>query len=277
MKVYISADIEGVAGVVSTAQTLEQGFEYERARVWMTNEVIAACEGAKAAGAEEVIVSDSHGNGQSILVDKLPEGVRLVRNWPRPLGMMQGVETEGVACAFLLGYHTGAHHSTGVLAHTASSLLFSELRLNGRPASETTFSTAIAGHFNVPIVFASGDDAYMRHVEEEFDGPIETVETKTAAGRYSALTLTPKEACAMLRTSAEKAVALKDAAQPQKLDGPIVFEADFQRHLPAEVLAYLPCVDRTGPYTISFTGQDMVSVSKFLSLLTAIKVPEFIP
>ncbi|MEM9705834.1 MAG: M55 family metallopeptidase [Pseudomonadota bacterium] len=145
MKIYISADIEGVAGVVSPAQTVQTGFEYETARRWMTSEVRAACEGAVAAGADGVIVSDSHGNGQSLLLDGLPDDVEVVRNWPRPLGMMQGVDLPEVAGAFLLGYHTGAHHAAGVLAHTSNGLLFSQIRLNGEPASETPISASIAG------------------------------------------------------------------------------------------------------------------------------------
>ncbi len=277
MIVYISADIEGVAGVVSPAQTVQQGFEYERARRWMTEEVAAACEGALVAGANEVIVSDSHGNGQSLIIEELPANTRVVRNWPRPLGMMQGVETPGVACAMLLGYHTGAHHRSGVLAHTSSGLLFSELRLNGAPASETTISAAIAGQFGVPTVFASGDAAYLSHATELLGDALTTVATKDAFGRYSAMTLRPQDAAAKIQRAAEEAVRSSGEATPFTIDAPVTFEAEFQRHIPAELLDYLPCAERISSHTVRFIGEDMVAVSKFLSFVTAVKFDEQLP
>ena len=277
MRIYISADIEGVAGIVSPAQTLDAGFEYEAARRWMTLEVLAACEGAFAAGAAEITVSDSHGNGQNLLLDLLPENVRVVRNWPRPLGMMQGVEKDGTAGAFLLGYHTGGHHSSGVLAHTTSSLLFSELRLNGAPASETVISAAIAGAFDVPILFASGDRPYVKHAKELLGAEIVTVETKIPTGRFSADTKSPKAACAEIREAAARAVADGPRIAPFRLETPITFEADFQKHLPAELTAYLPMVERIGPYTIRFVGEDIPAVSKFLSFLSGIRFDDQMP
>ncbi|MEM6415627.1 MAG: M55 family metallopeptidase [Pseudomonadota bacterium] len=277
MKIYISADIEGVAGVVSPAQTVVAGFEYDNARKWMTGEVIAACEGAHEAGAEEIIVSDSHGNGQSLLIDLLPDYVRVVRNWPRPLQMMQGVETEGVAGAFLLGYHTGHHHSEGVLAHTTSGLLYTELRLNGRLASETTISAAIAAHFGIPTIFASGDDAYIRHAKEELGSDIAVVETKRAYGRYSAISLTPVVAQTKIREAAKQAVKELSVFQAKPVQTPITLEADFQRHIPAELMNYLPGITRTGARTIMFQGADMVEVSKLIAFMTSVRFDEQLP
>ncbi|MEM6537064.1 MAG: M55 family metallopeptidase [Pseudomonadota bacterium] len=277
MKIFISADIEGVAGVVSPAQTVPAGFEYERAREWMTAEVNAACEGAIAGGADHIIVADSHGNGQSLLIDKLPKDVEVIRNWPRPLGMMQGVDEDGVQGAMLLGYHTGAHHIDGVLAHTSAGLLFTELRINGSPASETTTNAFIAGHFGVPIIFASGDDSYVRHAKESLHSETVTVETKVYKGRYSAKSLTPDKACAEIRRKAEEAMGKIGHCQPIVAASPVVFEADFQRHIPAEILSYLPCVERTGPLTIRFEAADMVAVSKFLSFVTSIMFNEQLP
>ena len=102
-RLYISADIEGTVGVTSTEQTGPAGFEYAQAREWMTNEVIAACEAAFENGITEIVVSDSHGNAQNILPDKLPAGVKLVRSWPRPLCMMQGIEL-GLNFPFSVGH-----------------------------------------------------------------------------------------------------------------------------------------------------------------------------
>ena len=92
MKIYISADMEGVAGVVTDAQLGPEGFEYQRFREFMTAEVVAAIDAARMAGATEILVSDSHGNGQNLLIEKLPDDVMIVRSWPRELGMMEGID-----------------------------------------------------------------------------------------------------------------------------------------------------------------------------------------
>src|SRR5687767_3272886 len=113
LRIYISADMEGVVGVVTNEQLGPQGFEYQRFREIMTQEVNAAIEAAFEAGATEVVVSDSHGNGQNLLIEKLPKNILLVRSWPRPLLMMQGID-ETFAGAIFLGYHTGTTNPTGV-------------------------------------------------------------------------------------------------------------------------------------------------------------------
>src|ERR671915_1344604 len=130
LKIYISADMEGVVGVVTNEQLGPQGFEYARFREFMTQEVNAAIEGALAAGATQIVVSDSHGNGQNLLIEKLPADITLVRAWPRPLGMMQGID-ETFAGAMFIGYHTGTTNLQGVRAHTLSSARLTDVRLKG--------------------------------------------------------------------------------------------------------------------------------------------------
>src|SRR5919199_1805873 len=116
LKVYISADMEGVAGVGTPEQLGPAGFEYQRFREFMTAEVAAAIDGAREAGATEILVSDSHGNGLNLLVERLPADVRLVRSWPRPLGMMEGIDSSFGAAVFI-GYHAGTANPAGVRAH----------------------------------------------------------------------------------------------------------------------------------------------------------------
>jgi len=93
LKVYISADMEGVAGSVSADQLLPTGFEYDRFRGYMTDEVLAAIAGARDAGATTFVVSDSHGNGENLILDRFPADVTIIRSWPRPLGMMEGIDS----------------------------------------------------------------------------------------------------------------------------------------------------------------------------------------
>src|SRR5262245_28506310 len=122
LKVYISADMEGISGVASADQLSPSGFEYAQARQWMTGDVLAAIQGARDAGATEFVVSDSHGNGQSLLIDRLPTDVPItvIRAFPRPLGMMEGIDSSFGAVIFV-GYHASTSSLTGVRAHTVAS------------------------------------------------------------------------------------------------------------------------------------------------------------
>src|SRR5262250_609290 len=117
MKIYISADMEGVVGVVTGDQLSPQGFEYNRFREFMTAEVSVAVQAAFDAGATEIVVSDSHGNGENLLIEKLPKNVTVVRSWPRPLMMMQGIDASFDGAIFI-GYHASTTNPSGVRAHT---------------------------------------------------------------------------------------------------------------------------------------------------------------
>src|SRR6185295_9037856 len=165
MKIYISADMEGVVGVVTNEQLGPQGFEYQRFREFMTQEVNAAIEGAVAAGATEIVISDSHGNGQNLLIEKLPSNVLLVRSFPRPLEMMEGIDST-FAGAIFIGYHSATTSMAGVRAHTISSARLTDVKLNNSSVSEAALNAAIAGHFNVPIIMISGDDVVVKETTE---------------------------------------------------------------------------------------------------------------
>ena len=122
----------------------------------MTGEVNAAIAGIREAGPAEIVVCDSHGNGQNVLIDKLPEDVRIVRGFPRPLEMMQGID-ESFAAAVFIGYH-GSEWATGaVRGHTISSARLLGIKLNGMEVSEGIFNAALAGQFGVPVALVSGD------------------------------------------------------------------------------------------------------------------------
>ena len=272
---YISADIEGVAAVVSPAQTVAAGFEYERARRWFTDEVRAVCEGALAAGVDACIVSDSHLNGQNLLIERLPRGTRLVRNWPRPLGMMQGVEAPGVIGAVLLGYHTAAR-SEGVLAHSFAGRWVADVRVGGEEASESRISAALAGAFGVPVVLATGDDHYVRHIKSLLGEGLPTVATKSAHGRYSATCRHPDDVLEELRRASEAAFT-GTAPAPYVLDYPARVEIRFQRHLPAELLSYLDDFERVDATTVAFTAESADALSRKLFFATHMTWDEQLP
>ena len=264
-RLYISADIEGIAGVVSMEQLLPKGFEYQQAREWMTAEVSAACDAAFALGIDEVVVSDSHGNGQNLLIDELPDNVQVVRSWPRPLCMMEGIQEGQYIGALLIGYHTGAGNPSGVIAHTLSGGI-SELRLNGQLASETVISAATAAHFDVPIIMASGDDAYIDHVNDVL-GDIETLVTKYAISYTSARMIKPRSVQLSITDSVTRALSTMDRFTAKRLQGPIEVDVLCTNQKAAELLSYLPTIERVDGYTIRFVGKDMVEVSRFLQFL----------
>ena len=265
LKIYISADMEGVVGVVTGDQLGPSGFEYQRFRAFMTEEVNTAIDAAFEAGATEVVVSDSHGNGENLLLEQLPDNVVVVRSWPRPLSMMQGID-ETFDGAIFLGYHTSTTNTRGVRAHTLSSARLTAVRLNGQPMAEAGINAAIAGHFGVPIIMVSGDDAIIEEATALL-GDVEGAVVKWALGFHSAKTLTPEAAYPVIREKVKAAMARIDEFQPYRLDGPIQLDVSFKNYRPVEVLAYLPIVERVDAHTIRFVGKDMIEVSKFLAFI----------
>ncbi len=265
-KIYISADMEGVVGVVTGDQLGPTGFEYSRFREFMTQEVNAAIEAAFAGGATEIVVSDSHGNGESLLIEKLPKNVTLVRAWPRPLMMMQGID-ETFAGAIFIGYHASTTNPEGVRAHTMSSATLADVRLNNVSVPEAGINAAIAGHFNVPVIMVSGDDAAVKEITALL-GPIEGAVIKWNYGFHSARTLMPEAANDLIREKVKKAMSRLAEFKPYKVSTPIQLDVRFKNYRPAEVLSYLSIVKRTDAHSIRFLGKDMIEVSKFLEFMT---------
>ncbi|MFQ5551091.1 MAG: M55 family metallopeptidase [Gemmatimonadales bacterium] len=266
LKVYISADMEGVAGAVTSEQLGPAGFEYGRFRQFMTDEVLAAIDGARAAGATEFLISDSHGNGQNILIEQIPDGITIVRSWPRPLMMMQGID-DSFDAAMFIGYHASTTNPEGVRAHTMSSARLAGVYLNGTAVPEAGLNAAIAGHFGVPVVMISGDDAAVAEAQELL-GPIEGAVVKWNYGFHSARTLTPGDATRLIREAAERALRRLDEFNPYVMERPVTVDITFKNYRPAEVLDYLSIVERIDAHGIRFVGSDMVEVSRFLEFVT---------
>ncbi len=270
LKIYISADMEGLAGAVTGEQLGPGGFEYQRFREFMTAEVNAAIDVARAAGATEILVSDSHGNGQSLLIERLPSDVMVVRSWPRPLGMMDGID-ETFDGAILIGYHSSTSNRRGVRAHTMSSANVTELRLNGIAMSEAGLNAAIAGHFGVPIILVSGDDVAVAETQVII-GEVEGAVVKWARGFHSARTLTPEAAQEVIRTRVASAMSRIDDFEPYVLETPIEVELSLKHYRPVELLGYLPNVERLSSHSVRFMADDMEQVSAFLTFVLNFRV-----
>ena len=265
MKIYISADMEGVVGAVSGEQLSPAGFEYQRFREFMTQEVNAAIDAAFEAGATEITVSDSHGNAQNLLIDKLPKNVLLVRGFPRPLMMMQGID-ETFDGVIFLGYHSSTTNPSGVRAHSFSSARLADVRLNSVSMSEGSFNAAIAGHFNVPVIMVSGDDAAVKEVTA-IVGEVEGAVVKWNYGFHSAKTMMPDAAYALIREKVKTALGRIKDFEPYKPRTPVQLDVRFKSYRPAEVLSYLSIVERTDAHSIRFIGKDMIETSKFLEFI----------
>lgn len=265
LKVHISVDMEGIAGVVTGEQLGPTGFEYGRFREFMTHEALAAVRAAKAAGATEIVVADSHGNGQNLLIEQFPSDVRIIRSWPRRLGMVAGID-DGVDAAIFIGYHAGTSNPAGVRAHTFSSATLTRVALNGEHVTEGSWNAAIAGHFNVPVIMMSGDDAAIAEVQKAV-GMIEAAETKRSLGFHSASTLTPGASVGLIGTRVSAALARIGDFKPYKITAPVVVDVTFKHYMPAEVLAYLPIFERTDSHSIRFRARDMAEASMIMNFI----------
>ena len=267
LKVYISADMEGLVGTVTSDQLGPSGFEYQFFREIMTAEVNTAIAAARAAGATQFLVSDSHGNGENLLMDRLPQDIQLVRSWPRPLMMMEGID-ETFDAAILIGYHASTTNPRGVRAHTMSSANLAALKLNGVEMPEAGVSAAIAGMYGVPVIMLSGDDAIVEEATALL-GDLEGAVVKWSLGFHSARTIMPEAANTIIHDKVTAAFARLDDFAPYRIDGPVTLDITFKNYMPAEVLAYLPSVERVDAHTIQWVGADMREVSMFIEFATS--------
>jgi len=265
LKVHISVDMEGVAGTVTLDQLTPAGFEYGRFREFMTREALAAIEAARAAGATEIVVADAHGNGENLLVEQFPPDVRIIRSWPRKLGMVAGIDQD-VDAAIFIGYHAGTNNPTGVRAHTFSSATLARVAINGVNVTEGSWNAAIAGQFNVPVIMMSGDDAAIAEVRKAI-GNIEAAETKRTLGFHSANTLTPQASYTAIGQHVAAAFTRIGDFKPYRISGPLTVEVTFKNYLPAEVLAYLPMFERADSHSIRFRAKDMVEASAIMNFI----------
>ena len=266
LKVFISVDMEGIAGVVTGDQLGPTGFEYQQFREFMTAEALAAVQTAKDSGATEILVADSHGNGENLLIDKFPPDVRIVRSWPRKLGMMGGIDSTFDAAIFI-GYHSSTDNPTGVRAHTFSSAKLTHVAINGKVVSEGSWNAAIAGHFGVPVIAISGDDAAVREVTQQV-GDMEKAVVKNNLGFHSANTLTPKASQQLIAEKVKTAFGRLKDFKPFKVSYPVQIEITFKNYQPPELLAYLRDVERSDSHSIRYTVKDMLEASEFMQFVT---------
>lgn len=267
MKVYISADMEGISGVVNWKATGEEGMDYTRARKLMTQEVNAAIEGAIRAGAKEIIVNDSHNTMNNILIEDLNPAAQLIMGTPKMYSMMEGVD-ETFDGVFFVGYHSRMH-TNGVLNHTYSSRTVACLRINGREVGEFGLNSYIAGYYNVPVLMVSGDDQLAREARELIYG-ITTVTVKEARGRYSATCLNPNKARALIEEGAYQALKNRDSVKPLKAEQPVLLEVVLADSGMADAAQIMPGVRRTGPNSLEYAAAEILTAYRAFRTITTL-------
>jgi D-amino peptidase len=256
MRVYISVDMEGVAGVVHEDQTdptePRHSGEYNRFRRLMTNETNAAIAGALEAGAKGVLVNDSHWLMRNLLAEELNPAAELLSGGPKRLSMVEGIDG-GFDAAMFIGYHARGGTRNATIDHTYTSRVY-EARINGEPVGELGLNAAMAGVHGVPVALVSGDQALAAEAKALLDAGIETVIVKEAVGRFAAKSLAPAVACERIRGGA--AAALRRKHLPFTFKAPIRLEVDFIVSQMADMAELVPGSRRTGGRTIGYTGED---------------------
>ncbi|MFF0866181.1 M55 family metallopeptidase [Nonomuraea sp. NPDC050227] len=247
--VYISIDMEGVAGIATMDQVSRAGHGYPRAQRLMTAEANAAIEGAFAAGAASVLVNDSHGTMDNLLHEELDPRARLIFGTPKLDCMAEGVSAEHDVAMFL-GYHAAAG-SPGVLAHTYSSHFY-EVRLNGAIVSEAEVNALQAAAVGVPVGLLTGDDVICDVAGKAFPG-VRTVAVKIAHGHTAADSLSPSEARRLIKEAAAETVRSAGELRPVELPGVLELEIDMPTTPAAELGELVPGVRRIADKTLAAT------------------------
>ncbi len=269
LKIFISVDMEGIAGVVHSDQTSSSGKDYNTARKWMTEEVNAAVRGSLEAGATEIVVNDSHGSMRNVIASGLHPEAILITGSPKPLSMMQGID-ESYDAVIYIGYHAHAGSKDGVLDHTISSSTVSSIKVNGIEMGEGELNALIAGWYDVPVVLIVGDSTVCQQAKNNISEDMEVAVVKEAVGRYAAKTLTPQKAQELIHKKTKTALEKVDRIKPLKLNPPYRFELVFLMSYMADKAELIPQVERIGGRTVRFETEDYIQGFKLLRALISL-------
>lgn len=273
MKILISADIEGIAGLVSDREMgypkqvigdPEANPDYLQARRWLTQDINAAIEGAKAGGAASFVVHDSHGlNYRNIILDDLDPAAEYVAGRPVIFYEPDDLAEGAYAGAFMVGMHARAGQK-GIISHILDWPLLREVRLNGEPVGESQVTAALAGYFDIPTLLITGDDVICNEVKSWTQGKIETAIVKRSFSRYAARNLPLQQARDLIREAACRAVQRMKEIPPYHYNLPIRLEVDLNDREIARYISWMPQVEYDGESTVAYDGNDFLRVYQVL-------------
>ena len=252
LKVFISVDMEGLAGVVSGVEVSPAGPDYAHFRAIMAGETNAAVDGAFRAGATEVLVRDSHGDKRNLLPADVDPRARLLRGASSgPKNMMEGIDSTFDAVVFI-GYHAKAGTSGAILEHTSTGNVV-DLSINGISLPEGGYNALTAGLYGVPVVFAAGDRALVEQLRGLL-GPIAAVAVKEEIGDAT-LGLSPKRAQDEIRAGVEQAIRGRARARVYKLSPPYTMVLKVKQERPL-----YPGAQKVRDGEVTFTSPDLLAV-----------------
>lgn len=254
MIVYISADGEGITGVVTPGEMYPGKTGYEFACKMMAYDVNAAISGAFEGGATHVIVNDAHWNQNNIDIELLDPRADLIRGGGKHLSMMEGVQ--GCDAAVFIGYHARAGASDGVGNESIFGREIIELRMNGKPVGEAELNAHLAGHFDVPVVAVSGDDIFCDEIRQTLPN-VETAVVKYAIGRFSARCIPPERSRKIISAAVAKGVREYKSHLPLKAEGRIELETEFMSTAEAKAASLVPGSIRKTPRVVAIYGETM--------------------
>ena len=255
MKLYVSADMEGTAAVASWTQVDPKNTtEYPYYRTLMSLEVRAAIDGAREAGATDVLVNDSHSAMRNVSWDALPADARMIYGNRKPLSMSEGID-ETFEAAFFTGYHAGVGEANGALDHTYAPDTLYDVRVNGVRCSEALLNAAVVGTYGVPVALITGDRTTCEGAKAHLPW-IETVVVKESLGRFAVNSLSPERAREAIHAGARRAVENLAHARPFAFATPVALELDFMSTHNADFAELIPGVDRVGGRTVRYVHED---------------------
>lgn len=269
MKVFISVDMEGVAGIVHVDQTRSSGLDFSKGRELMTLEANAAALGAWDAGAKEVVINDSHGDMRNIVFEKVDPRCKLILGDVKPLSMMQGITDGRYDVAMFVGYHAGMGAQAAVLDHTYYSSVVSQIRINEKPVNEAAINALVAGEFGTPVGLVTGDETTCKECAEIIPG-VETVAVKWSITRYSAKTLHPVEAQRLIKEAGQRVCRNASKLKPLKWKPPYQLEIKMLNAGMADCACQMPGAFRIDGTTVGYESKAMLDV--FKALLTLVNL-----
>jgi D-amino peptidase len=257
MKFFISVDMEGISGIVDGSMTSRKQQDYEKGRKLMASDVNAAIKGILDIDPQaEITVCDAHGSMNNINPEDLHKAAKLVRGSPKPQSQTAALDETYDACLFI-GYHSKKGTLEGILSHTYSGGNIESLHVNDVEVGETQLNAGIAGHYGVPLIFVSGDQATCSEAKQ-IHKEITTVKVKEAIGRTAATCLHPEKARALITDGVKKAIQHMSDIPPHKVSKPVTFTIRFTDAKRADAASFIPTTERLDGKTIKLTAADYI-------------------
>ena len=267
MKLFLSTDFEGVSGIVAWEQIIEGNSEYEQGRRLLTNEVNAVISGALEGGAKEFVINDSHHYMRNLHPQELLGKALLITGKHKPMYMMEGLDSSFDGVCFV-GYHGSIGAERAVLSHTYNPGAIWEVRMNADVVGESAINALVATHYNVPIIFISGDEVTMQEAQNIAPNA-EKVVVKQSLGRFAAAHIHPTVACEMLQRGSSHAVSNLKKMHPPVLRRPVLLEVTFLVADMAEMALWVRGVERVGPRTITISSENLLDLYRmFVTVVT---------